>query len=102
MNILLGKKEMRDSNFEYVFICGAKRSGTTILTSLLDGHPNLFVFPGEFQAFSKEALGKYDMETEYNVSEFMESISFYIDELRLQNKESYNNNININKLEKNI
>lgn len=30
-----------------VFICGAPRSGTTLLSNLLDGHHNLIVFPVE-------------------------------------------------------
>ena len=30
-----------------IFVCGAARSGTTLLTNLLDGHPRLAVFPGE-------------------------------------------------------
>ncbi len=30
-----------------VFICGPGRSGTTLLAQLLDGHPNLFVMPGD-------------------------------------------------------
>ena len=30
-----------------LFICGTARSGTTLVTSLLDAHPELAVFPGE-------------------------------------------------------
>lgn len=30
-----------------VFICGHMKSGTTLLTNLLDGHPNLVVMPGD-------------------------------------------------------
>jgi protein-tyrosine sulfotransferase len=30
-----------------VFICGPGRSGTTLLAQLLDGHPNLYVMPGD-------------------------------------------------------
>jgi hypothetical protein len=30
-----------------VFICGAHRSGTTLMQSLLDGHPELIVLPSE-------------------------------------------------------
>ena len=30
-----------------VFVCGAPRSGTTLLMNLLDGHPNLMIFPHE-------------------------------------------------------
>src|SRR5262249_19055052 len=34
-----------------VFICGYPRSGTTLLASLLDGHPELIVFPEELGFF---------------------------------------------------
>lgn len=30
-----------------VFICGAMKSGTTLVTQLLDGHPDLIVLPGD-------------------------------------------------------
>lgn len=43
-----------------VFICGHHRSGTTLLHDLLDGHPELFVLPGEatyFSSFSFVARG---------------------------------------------
>ncbi len=30
-----------------VFICGPGRSGTTLLAQLLDGHPNLYIMPGD-------------------------------------------------------
>lgn len=30
-----------------VFICGAMKSGTTLITQLLDGHPDLLVMPGD-------------------------------------------------------
>lgn len=30
-----------------IFICGPGRSGTTLLAQLLDGHPNLYVMPGD-------------------------------------------------------
>ncbi len=30
-----------------VFVCGSMKSGTTLITQLLDGHPNLFVMPGD-------------------------------------------------------
>jgi len=32
---------------KFCFICGAPRSGTTLLSNLLDGHPETTVFPGE-------------------------------------------------------
>jgi len=34
-----------------VFLCGFPKSGTTLLTSLLDGHPDLLVFPVEARLF---------------------------------------------------
>jgi hypothetical protein len=34
-----------------VFILGHSRSGTSLLLSLLDGHPDLLTFPGEMQGF---------------------------------------------------
>lgn len=42
-----------------VFICGAPRSGTTLLTELLSGHPELVVFPGE----SRIATYWYSLKT---------------------------------------
>ena len=44
-----------------VFICGAPRSGTTLLSNLLDGHSELLVLPSEthilqyFKAYQGEA-----------------------------------------------
>ena len=44
-----------------IFICGAPRSGTTLLSDLLDGHSKLLVFPNEthilqyFKAYQGEA-----------------------------------------------
>lgn len=29
----------------FVFLCGHRKSGTTLLANLLDGHPNLAVYP---------------------------------------------------------
>ncbi len=34
-----------------MFVCGFPKSGTTLLTSLLDGHPELLVFPVEARLF---------------------------------------------------
>jgi len=36
-----------------VFIGGHRKSGTTLFASLLDGHPDLFVYPGETAFFYK-------------------------------------------------
>jgi len=45
-----------------VFICGPGRSGTTLLTQLLDGHPNLFVLPGD-----SNYMGRFhDKKWKYN------------------------------------
>lgn len=30
-----------------VFVCGPGKSGTTLVSQLLDGHPNLFILPGD-------------------------------------------------------
>ncbi|NNE36395.1 MAG: hypothetical protein HKN13_14255, partial [Rhodothermales bacterium] len=39
------------SDWQYLFIAGASRSGTTLLMNLLDGHPDLVVFPMEHRVF---------------------------------------------------
>lgn len=36
-----------------IFVCGPARSGTTLVTQLLDGHPNLFVMPGDSHYMGK-------------------------------------------------
>lgn len=36
-----------------VFVCGPGRSGTTLLAQLLDGHPSLFVLPGDSNYMSR-------------------------------------------------
>ena len=36
-----------------IFICGAMKSGTTLLTQLLDNHPDLFVLPGDSHYVNK-------------------------------------------------
>jgi len=41
------KSHIPDWLFRPVFICGHHRSGTTLLQSLLDGHPDLAVLPSE-------------------------------------------------------
>lgn len=37
--------------YRHLFIAGASRSGTTLLMNLLDGHPELLVFPMEHKVF---------------------------------------------------
>lgn len=44
-----------------VFICGHPKSGTSLLRSMLDGHPHLIVYPEEtlfFRRYLKQAAGK--------------------------------------------
>lgn len=76
-----------DARFQYLFICGAKRSGTTILTSLLDGHPSLFVFPREFQVFGKQALGSVSKDDVLPVSSFIPNVQWYFDNFTLRKRE---------------
>ena len=47
-------------NKNYVFILGQHKSGSSLLRSLLDGHPDLFVIPVETHYFSlsQKILGK--------------------------------------------
>lgn len=44
-----------NSNAKPVFLAGYSKSGTTLLLSLLDGHPDLCVFPAESRFFSLAA-----------------------------------------------
>ncbi len=61
-----------DNNIKFlerpVFISGYNKSGTTLLLSLLDNHPELVVFPEELHFFKKEVLfnkNKYKAITEH-------------------------------------
>ena len=48
-----------------IFICGHPKAGTSLLTSLLDGHPDLVVYPEEtlfFRRFLPAIEGKSDDE----------------------------------------
>src|SRR5262245_48798608 len=38
-----------------IFVCGAHRSGTTLLRDLLDGHPALSILPSEGSFFTSHA-----------------------------------------------
>jgi hypothetical protein len=40
-------------NPTFVFIGGAPRSGTTLLSNLLDGHPEVLVFPKEHSTLER-------------------------------------------------
>lgn len=52
-----------------VFVCGVGRSGTTLLTSLLDGQPGLVVLPGETHYYRSVFLGKALTRTIVNLAE---------------------------------
>lgn len=45
-----------------IFLCGFPKSGTTLLLSLLDSHPELLVFPEELNFFQKVLCGKNKQE----------------------------------------
>jgi len=45
-------------NTNPIFICGYPKSGTTLLLSLLDSHPELLVFPEELKFFKKVYIAK--------------------------------------------
>lgn len=40
------------AQLEFIFIVGPERSGTTLLASLLDGHPDILVWPYEWHVFT--------------------------------------------------
>jgi hypothetical protein len=41
----------RFSQLEPTFVCGHRRSGTTLLMSLIDSHPELFIYPDDSKFF---------------------------------------------------
>ncbi len=47
----------------FVFIGGAPRSGTTLLSNLLDGHPNALVFPKEHSTLERFFWNQNDIDT---------------------------------------
>lgn len=49
-----------------IFICGAERSGKTLISQLLDGHPNIFVLPASFNYFYRVSGGKGDLFDFFN------------------------------------
>lgn len=48
-----------------VFICGHIKTGTSLLASLLDDHPQLSVFPEELFLFSKYSIIKKNKQLDY-------------------------------------
>jgi hypothetical protein len=56
-----------------VFLTGYPKSGTTLLLSLLDGHPELNVFPRETLFFTR-ALPELEADREVGVRRFVERI----------------------------
>ena len=54
-----------------LFICGTARSGTTLVLSLLDAHPELAVFPGETY-FYRLLVDRFPSQMAMRVAEFFE------------------------------
>ena len=54
-----------------LFICGTARSGTTLVTSLLDAHPALAVFPGETY-FYRLLIDRFPSRLAMGAAEFFE------------------------------
>ena len=64
----MSQVELRDRP---VFICGHPKSGTSLLRNLLDGHPQLVVYPEEtsfFRRYLKEAA-RLDLEAQLDLAE---------------------------------
>jgi protein-tyrosine sulfotransferase len=51
--MIMPEQTFRREYDQPVFVCGYPKSGTTLLISLLDGHPDLLVIPEETKFFSK-------------------------------------------------
>jgi hypothetical protein len=63
-----------------VFICGHQRSGTTLLQSLLDGHPQLLTLPSEGTYFTSFAYVARRAPTERDMDRFAaEWIARFVD-----------------------
>ncbi|MFW6222558.1 MAG: sulfotransferase family protein [Bacteroidota bacterium] len=64
-----------------VFICGAPRSGTTLLMNLLDGHHNLLVFPHEVNIIYYYYKFKNDINKLFFIRDYLYSneLSLYLD-----------------------
>lgn len=58
-----------------VFICGLEKSGTTLLTQLLDSHPNLLVWPTDGYYFKD--IDKWDRDR----NEFLKIATYWIQRL---------------------
>jgi hypothetical protein len=56
----------------YLFIAGAARSGTTLITNLLDGHQDLLVFPMEHKVFKKYFTNPAGRRSDYFSTDFIE------------------------------
>lgn len=74
------------------FICGASRSGTTLLTNLLDGHPDNFMLPWEVRILeywnyhkSNHSLERFFRRDYLNTSDVL----FFIDDSIRQEHEKY-------------
>jgi hypothetical protein len=63
-----------------IFICGHQRSGTTLLQSLLDGHPQLLTLPSEGTYFASFPYVARDAPTERDMDRFAaEWIARFVD-----------------------
>lgn len=60
-----------------VFVCGAARSGTTLLRDLLDGHPELAVIPHESGFYRERALSglRWDRHLSYLGCRWLERLA---------------------------
>lgn len=58
--------------FNFLFIGGAPRSGTTLLMNLIDNHPNILCFPFEHSTFERFFLKRTDKD--YFLNEFIEEM----------------------------
>tara|TARA_Y100000294_G_scaffold177953_1_gene205865 strand:- start:126 stop:1274 length:1149 start_codon:yes stop_codon:yes gene_type:complete len=71
-----------------VFICGAARSGTTLLTNLLDGHPSAFMLPSETHILQEWNYHKtHDTLERYFLRDFFNShdvLLFTCEETRIE------------------
>lgn len=68
-------KAINPENPTPLIICGLPKSGTTLIASLLDGHPELMVFPLQSHFVKNIALNKLPAQ----------SMTDFIDQLKLEN-----------------
>lgn len=73
-----------------VFVCGASRSGTTLLMNLFDGHPNLMVFPHELHFLEHYRKKKFN-PSDFFRTEFLNQKpqSFYCNSVSLSQHNNY-------------